>query len=69
MDQDKEEMIYVIGVEPAEDEDISNYTLQELPASIWAVFASNGLLPETITSVWERIGFLPPAVNTTVRRN
>ncbi|WNS46490.1 AraC family transcriptional regulator [Paenibacillus sp. MMS20-IR301] len=55
MDMQAEMLTYWIGVEGTPETDPQGYETAVIPAATWAVFKSEGALPDSIQGVWQRI--------------
>jgi AraC family transcriptional regulator len=53
--QEKQELLYFIGAEKNIDVLPEDWEEKLIPAASWAVFESNGPLPDSIHKVWEKI--------------
>ena len=50
---EKEEFVYLIGVEPGGDG--AGFERRLIPAQTWAVFRGRGTMPDSIQETWKRI--------------
>lgn len=54
-DETLETFDYIIGIEQGEEEPDSTMTVEQIPASTWAVFQSKGPVETAVHSTWTRI--------------